>query len=174
MNVTPVQLAGLTQRLRSARRAGATAKVHHGADGCTVMLSPRLMFLAGAGLIVLGVGTYVLSGNDWNAAIIGIVLGVAVMSLADIGGGPQPVPAEGYSFVQATALVRRATFGGLTVAMAITTLGFIMWLRDAAGPADVLTLFAISLLVVYASILAAGSLVLIAHMTREARSERGE
>lgn len=135
------------------------------------MLPPRIMVGTGAALVAAGVVTYILTDYQLEAAVVGIALGVSIIALADIGGGPRPIPRGGYAFPEAMAMLRRATFGGVTVATVLTALSFYLWIEGQAGPRDVLIVFALSLLVVYASVLAAGALVLVGHFSHRGEDE---
>ncbi len=124
------------------------------------------MTVAGTSLAVVGVIAYAfLPYQTYEALIIGVGLGAAVVLAGHLGGGPQPVPRGGYSFEQAMALLWRATVGGLVVAGTLVAIGFILWTLEGTGPMGILFLFAASLAVLYLSVISAVGLVHVSHIT---------
>lgn len=139
------------------------------------MLPRQVLDVLGTGLVALGVVKYVTSGyQELDAIILGVALGAGTILAGRIGGGPQPVPRGGYSFEDAMAVLRRATWGGMTIGAILTAFPFYLWIKDnSAGPTEVLLFFALSLLVTYASLVAAAGLVLVdAVVRRDAEEER--
>ncbi len=116
----------------------------------------------GVGLILLGLAKFVLSGFvDVHALVLGAGLGAATIAAGHVGGGPQPVPSRGYSFPEAMGVLKRAVLGSMLVGGAVTFFGFYFWILETIGVVDVLVLFALSVLIVFASLVAACGLILV-------------
>lgn len=132
------------------------------------MLPRRVLDVLGTGLVILGVAKYWTSNfQELDAIVVGLALGAATVAAGRIGGGPQPVPAGGYDFEAAMGVMRRATWGGITIGGMLTGLGFYFWIAERIGPVELLTLFALGLVIAYASLVAAAGLVVVDRLTRE-------
>lgn len=128
------------------------------------MLPRRVLDLLGAGLVAAGIVKYWASNfAAVDAIIVGLALGAATIAAGRIGGGPQPVPPSGYSFDDAMRVLRRATWGGITIGGVLTGLAFYFWITrpGLASVLDVLTFFALGLIVAYASLVAAAGLIVV-------------
>lgn len=133
------------------------------------MLPRRVLDLLGAGLVAAGIVKYWYSGYQaLEAVLVGLALGAATIAAGRIGGGPKPVPEGGYSMEDAMGVLRRATWGGITIGGVLTGLAFYLWITQPglATVLDVLVLFALGLIVAYASLVAAAGLVVVDALKR--------
>jgi hypothetical protein len=119
--------------------------------------------------IVAGYGT-----GDWSEALItGVPLGAAILVGSSLGGGPSPASTGGEDWEESMALLRRVTVATTLVGAALTGGAAGLWYLDASKPipdlavsgVDVLVVAALSLLIVYGAIVAAGTIVLVSHVT---------
>lgn len=123
------------------------------------MLPPRMLQALGLMAIVAGVLAHVFSPLEAPALVVGVGLGIGILATSFVGGGPSPVPKEGYSFDEAMAVLRRASVGGFLLAGAATATAAALWWMGLAGGIHVVQVFLLSLLVAYASTLTAAGVV---------------
>lgn len=134
------------------------------------MLPRRVLDLLGAGLVAAGIVKYWASNYAaLEAIVVGLALGAATIAAGRIGGGPKPVPEGGYSMEDAMGVLRRATWGGITIGAVLTGLAFYFWITQPglATVLDVLVIFALGLIVAYASLVAAAGLVVVDALKRD-------
>ncbi|MDX1611702.1 MAG: hypothetical protein R3185_04985 [Candidatus Thermoplasmatota archaeon] len=132
------------------------------------MLPRQVLDVLGAGLVALGLFKYWASSfAELDAVFLGLALGAGTIAAGRIGGGPQPVPEGGYDFPSAMKVLRRATWGSLMIGSVLTIFPFYLWVRGDAGPIHVLFFFGLSLLIAYASLVAAAGLVVVDVVTRK-------
>jgi hypothetical protein len=119
--------------------------------------------------VVAGFGT-----GHWSEALVtGLPLGTAILVGSSLGGGPSPASTGGEDWEESMALLRRVTVATTLVGVALTGSAAGLWYLDASKPIpdlavsgiDVLVVAALSLLVIYGAIVAAGAIVLISHVT---------
>lgn len=137
------------------------------------MLPPRILLGLGLILTAAGLAAAFATPLGTEAAVVGIPVGIAIILAALVGGGPRPVPASGYSFDGAMALLRRVSMATALVAIAVTGSAAVLWGMGEAQPADVLIVFALSLLTVYAAILTAAGIVIVTNRTAEEENDGG-
>lgn len=131
------------------------------------MLHPRLLLGLGLAIGVAGVLATFLTGIGNEGIVVGVPIGLAVMIASQMGGGPRPVPAEGYTFDHAMGMLRRVSQATALVAVAISGSAAALWALGSASVVDVLVIFTLSLLTVYAAMVTAAAIVLVTNETAE-------
>lgn len=95
------------------------------------------------------------------ALVVGFGLGLGVLAVTLVEGGPQPMPEGGFVFEEVMAVLRRASMGGTIVAGAAVAVVGALWWLGRAGPIDFVVVFLLGLLVAYASTAAAAAVVAV-------------
>lgn len=124
------------------------------------MLPPRLLQGLGLTMIVAGVlASFTSLGLP--ALVVGFGLGLGVLAVTLVEGGPQPMPEGGFVFEEVMAVLRRASMGGTIVAGAAVAVVGALWWLGRAGPIDFVVVFLLGLIVAYASTAAAAAVVAV-------------
>lgn len=130
------------------------------------MLPPRLLQAMGTLLVAAGILAH-FGGLGLPALVVGVVLGLALLAVMFVGGGPRPIPESGVVFEEAMGVLRRASVGGTLVAGAAVAVTAALWWMGQAGPVDTVLVFLVGLLVAYASTIAAVALVLVTELASQ-------
>lgn len=131
-----------------------------GANAGGRMLPPRLLQAMGLLLVAAGVVGF-LTPLGWPALVVGVGLGLGLLSVTIVEGGPRPIPESGIVFEEAMAVLRRASVGGTLVAGAAVAVTAALWWLGRAGPVDLVLVFLLGLVVAYASTIAAVALITV-------------
>lgn len=135
------------------------------------MLHPRLLLGLGLAIAIAGVLATLLTGIGNEGIVTGVPVGLAVMLASQLGGGPRPVPQEGYTFDHAMGMLRRVSEATALVAVAISGSAAALWVLGRASAVDVLVVFTLSLLTVYAAMVTAAGIVLVTNETAEGEKD---
>lgn len=131
------------------------------------MLHPRILLGLGLVAIVAGFAAAFLTPLGGEALVVGIPIGAAIMIASVVGGGPKPVPPEGYTFPEAMGMLRRVTQATALVAFAIVGAAAGLWGVGTASATELLIIIALALLTVYAAMVTALGIIVVAHITGE-------
>lgn len=129
------------------------------------MLHPRVLLGLGLAIALAGVLSAFLPGIGTDGVVAGVPIGLAVAIASQMGGGPRPVPAGGYTFEHAMGMLRRVSRATALVAVATSGSAAALWALGSASVAGVLVIFALSLLTVYAAMITAAAIVLVTNET---------
>lgn len=129
------------------------------------MLHPRVLLGLGLAIAIAGVLATLLTSIGNEGIVTGVPIGLAVVIASQMGGGPRPVPSEGYTFDHAMGMLRRVSEATALVAVAISGSAAALWVIGRASAVDVLIIFTLSLLTVYAAMVTAAGIVLVTNET---------